>query len=146
MNYLFRSNRSNINFTLNTIQRIKYLTLKQFLFINKNPKHFFSEINPFSNNEKSKSKFTKVSSQSTSNIPLEEENLVNLLSDLKTLQSNDNQNYLVQKNEILFIANPDESMKKVKLGQFIKINNTIKAQCFSIKENLYTFLSLNKQK
>jgi hypothetical protein len=140
MNYLFRSKSSTFK---HNIQSLKYLTNKHSCFISK---HFSSDINPFSNNEKSKSKFTKVSNQTLSNLPLEEENLANLLSDMKTLESKAYQNHLVQKNEILFFANPDESMREVKLGQFIRINNTTLAQCFSIKDNLYTFLALNKQK
>ena len=146
MNYLFRSNRKKINSSLKIIQGIKIFTENYSSLIYKFPKYFSSDINPFSSNEKSKSKFTKVSPQTTSNIPLEEENIFNLLSEMKTIQSKDNRNHLVQKNEILFIANPDESMEKVKLGQFIRINNKMNAQCFSIKDNLYTFLCLNKQK
>jgi hypothetical protein len=110
------------------------------------PKKLSSSSNPFSNDDKSKSKFTKVSSGQNSNIPLEEENLANLLNEMTLQKSTDNQNLIVQKNEILFIAKPDEMMKKVKLGQFIKLNETCLAQCISIKDSLFTFLALNKQK
>jgi hypothetical protein len=143
MNNLFRSVLKN---NIRGLSNLTNFNSTFKLMLRNIPKKLSSSSNPFSNDDKSKSKFTKVSSGQNSNIPLEEENLANLLNEMTLQKSTDNQNLIVQKNEILFIAKPDEMMKKVKLGQFIKLNETCLAQCISIKDSLLTFLALNKQK
>jgi hypothetical protein len=99
----------------------------------------------------------------SNNFPTDEENLGNLIKELDGRLINNNKipknetkeemdnyntltNYVVQKDDIINISNfQDEPiLANIKMGQFIIINNSICAQCISIKNNLLTFLLANK--
>lgn len=102
---------------------------------------FSTFINPFTKDEKNKPNFVKISN----NMPNEEENLAALLNEMKVAEQSKIKNYIIQKNDILFISNLDENLN-IKLGSFIEINDEFNAQCLSIKENVASFLLLNRHK
>jgi hypothetical protein len=124
----------------NKLNLIKNNNLSSKIFYSKFA--FSSFINPFTKEEKSKSNFLKISN----NVPNEEENMAALLNEMKVAEQSKIINYIIQKNDILFISNLDENLQKIKLGSFIEINNEFNAQCLSIKENVASFLLLNRHK
>ena len=147
MNKLFQIKNQFREFTCMKAHNLKGLYRNNMFSFNKNNYYSFStKTELFFNDEKNKSKFNKMSSRdNTANIPTEEENMANLLNEMKSIETSQNHNVLIQKNDILFFSNLDDNFKKFKLGQFIIINETLHAQCISIKDNLATFLLVNQR-
>jgi hypothetical protein len=83
-------------------------------------------------------KFVKIDK----NLPTEEENLDLLLNEMRSekIETASNLNY-IQKGGVVFLSS--DLVNKIKLGEFLKINKNIFAQCVSIKENLITLFIIN---
>jgi hypothetical protein len=73
----------------------------------------------------------------------EDENLSSLLDHL---QIGPKTNYtFLQKDEALFINSQNTLLENIKLGDLISINDKYIAQCHAIKENLVTFVLIDKK-
>jgi hypothetical protein len=119
----------------------KFRTVSNFFFSSSGKKDFFHFIE-----DPTKPKFSK--NLNNLALPSEEENLTNLLKDLRSSKDNSQieKPKILQKDDIIFISNLDDSFSEIKVGQIIQINNKSIAQCISIKDNLVTCILLNKEK
>jgi hypothetical protein len=96
----------------------------------------------FSNN------ITKQKPKLQAELPKDEENLDILLKEMNknNITTENLNNLITQKDDILFVSNDIDTLRHSKLGQFFLINNKYLTQCVSVKEKLTTMLLFDKVK
>jgi hypothetical protein len=134
-----------INFLSSNIKNLKlfhFRTISKYCFSSSNKNDFFHLME-----DPTKPKFSKNLNKNPEH-PSEEENLTNLIKDLRSFKDSNHieKPKIIQKDDIIFISNLDEQFKSLKLGEIIQINNKSLAQCISLKENLVTCILLNRDK
>jgi hypothetical protein len=78
--------------------------------------------------------------------PSEEESLASLINELAERREVSEVINVFQRDEIVFVSNfkQNELLSSIGLGQFVRLNRVVNAQCVGVKENLITFM-VNKR-
>jgi hypothetical protein len=86
----------------------------------------------------------KIETNLNSKFLRDDENISSLLQEMEGTTSDFYS--FKQKDEVLLIQTGSKDIKGIAQGDFIQINNKYHAQCISIKENLLSFILLEKYK
>jgi hypothetical protein len=135
-------------FKKNEITTLTNLFRKNIKYTKFNQKLFSENNNNNSIKQEAAKKFTLYENK----FPSVDENLSNLLNEMEKDDSNinlDNFNqFIVQKDDIIFINNTDkiECLKNIKLGELILLNKKYLAKCLAINNKINTFIIFDRIK
>jgi hypothetical protein len=127
----------------------KYKNYKSGKITNKS----FSENKNIKQQQQQQNSKLRINNTQEDKFPKIEENISSLLSELeknsleedKNLDQNLN-NYMEQKNEVLFINNNLSLLENIKLSDLIILNKTYVAKCLAVNNKVSTFVLFEKIK
>lgn len=135
-------------FKKNEISTLKNIFRKSIKFCKLNTKTFSDNNNNISTKQNISKKF-KIDENK---FPSIDENLSNLLNEMEKDDSNKDLNnfneFIVQKDDIIFINNTDklEFLKNIKLGDLIVLNKKYLAKCLAMNNKINTFVIFDRIK